>query len=251
MDLLKELGISMVEIPAGKFLMGAGSEDKDAGPYEKPAHLLHLYAFQMADIPVTNEAFATFVETTNYHTSAEKIVGCQGEVKTWRDFAPGRQDHQVVCVSWEDAFAFTTWLVLTTKRNFRLPTEAQWEKAARGPDDCLYPWGNEHPQGKTCWNRAEAQPIGTLPVKTFSPYGYGIYGMAGNVWEWCFDWFGEDYYSVSPEKNPPGPDEGTLKVRRGGAWNVREPFRLRCSNRGALPPQSFWPNTGFRIVEEF
>lgn len=252
MDILQELGISMVEIPAGEFLMGAVPNDPDAGPYEKPEHAVYLDAYSIADVPVTNAAFAAYVEQLHYSTTAQKIMGCQGEIKTWLDYAPGHHKHQVVCVSWEDAAAFCVWLSMLINRTFQLPTEAQWEKAARGGQNrTLYPWGNESPEEKTCWNRADVQPIGTLPVRTFPAYGYGIYGMAGNVWEWCRDWYEAGAYVIGPHSNPEGLETGTLKVRRGGAWNVREPFRLRCSNRGALQPQQFWPNTGFRIVEEF
>jgi formylglycine-generating enzyme required for sulfatase activity len=167
----------------------------------------------------------------------------------------------VLSVSWYDAVAFCKWRTATTGSLFRLPTEAEWEKAARGGlEQKLFPWGDEipHTGERACWHRWMYE-IGTLPVGSFAPNGYGLYDMAGNVWEWCSDWYADDYYasisesisesaSEEVQKNPAGPETGTFKVRRGAGWNIGEPFRMRCANRGAMPAEQYWPNLGFRCV---
>ncbi len=246
----------MVLIPTSDFLMGSdnGSE------VEKPVHRIHVEAFYLDATPVTNRQFAAFVEATGYRTTAErleKIVQMQeGGVQlaeqlagiSWRTFAtPDRQDHPVIYVSWHDAEAYAKW------SGKRLPTEAEWEKAARGGlEGKLFPWGDEAPgEGFANWNRAQKDPQAvppTTPVASFQSNGYGLHDMAGNVWEWCADWYLDPYYVLSPSENPKGPERGQYRVRRGASWNIREDFRLRCSNRGAMLPDRAWPNLGFRCA---
>lgn len=241
---------NMVEIPAGNFRMGS----TNWGPFESPVHEMYIESFWMDKTPVTNLQFGIFVKATGYKTDAEiagRARGYEGGSfkiipgLNWKSFyATDRADHPVILVSWNDAKAYADWA------GKRLPTEAEWEKAARGGlVDKLYPWGDETPNG-TQSNFAQ-QPmniIPTTPVQSFAPNGYGLYDMVGNVWQWCADWFEESYYAVSSTINPRGPELGTTKVRRGGSWNVIQPFRLRNSNRGALPPYAFEPNLGFRCV---
>lgn len=248
-DLLRQAG--MVLVPEGHFWMGSDQGSKA----ERPVHRVWVDTFFMDATPVTNKQFAAFVATTGYQTMAERLEARMqadetlhpGPAVTWRTFAtPDRADHPVVMVSWHDANTFAHW----TGR--RLPTEAEWERAARsGLEHKLYPWGDEAPDGaRVCWMRAQLGGTmpGTLPVRSFPQNAYGIYDMAGNVWEWCNDWYRDPYYYTSPESNPEGPESGQFRSRRGGAWNVREAFRLRCSNRGAMLPDGFWPNLGFRCV---
>lgn len=236
-------------IPAGEFLMGSyeGSE------FEKPVHRVYLDAYYLDKTPVTNAQFAAFVNATGYQTTAEREAGCTDtntttEIQTWRSCAtPERQDHPVVFVSWDDASAYAEWA------GKRLPTEAEWERAARGSyEGKLFPWGDERVgDAHAHWNQTQ-QPGDlippTAPVASFPPNQYGLYDMAGNVWEWCADWYANDYYLNSPVDNPQGPSQGQFRVRRGASWNVREEFRLRCANRGAMPPNKFWPNMGFRCA---
>jgi formylglycine-generating enzyme required for sulfatase activity len=235
----------MVFIPAGSFLMGSDSGAES----ESPVHQILLPGFWMDVYPVTNDRFADFVAATHYRTTAEMLnERCPKARKPiWSAFASSRDQHPVVCVSWEDAQAFAKW------KGKRLPTEAEWEKAARGGiEDALFPWGNDQPDDQMCtWNRASAadgDAPGTTEVGLARPNPYGLVHMTGNVWQWCKDWFSDTYYADSASESPTGPTDGKYRVRRGGAWNVREAFRLRCANRGAMSPDGSWPNLGFRCV---
>ncbi len=230
----------MVLISEGKFKMGA----VDGGDSEKPVHEVNLSPYYLDHTPVTNRQFKTFVESAGYLTTAEKR---DGRI-SWLTYATlDRLDHPVVCVSWFDAKTYADWA------GKRLPTEAEWEKAARGGLDLKrYPWGEEQPSDKNVnWNRIQMNSVAPPPttvVAQFSANGYGLFDMAGNVWHWCNDWFAVDYYAISPNINPSGPANGQYRVRRGASWNVRESFRLRCANRGAMMPDNYWPNLGFRCA---
>jgi formylglycine-generating enzyme len=244
-------------IPAGPFTIGASGW----GDSEAPVHQVVLQSYWIDKNPVTNAAFQVFVNETGYLTSAERkgsAWGFQNDKATqinglnWRTYAGiGRENHPVILVSWFDAKAYAEWA------GKRLPTEAEFEKAARGGlDDKMYPWGNESPDSLRC-NMArrftDAPP--TTPIQSFPPNGYGLYDMCGNVWNWCEDWFAEDYYAqYSAHKNPAhphlGPESGATKVRRGGSWNVIQAFRLRCSNRGAYLPADCSINIGFRCAKD-
>ena len=224
------------------------------GPYESPLRYIHLEAYFLDNNLVTNAQFLAFSEATDYITDAERYGAAfgynDGEHKqiaglSWRTYAiEDRMDHPVVLVSWNDAAAYAAWA------GKRLPTEAEWEKAARGGlENALYPWGNEKADGsQSNFGKAPAPLPPTTPVGSFEPNGYGLYDMVGNTWQWCNDWYEAEYYAKSPEKNPQGASEGMLKVRRGGSWNVIQPFRLRCANRGAAKPDTAVPNMGFRCA---
>jgi formylglycine-generating enzyme required for sulfatase activity len=226
----------MVRIPAGEFIMG-----DDEGDAEGPAHAVFLDEYWIDANPVTNQEFARFIEATGFITTAT-MAGKQD----WTTHAyPGRESHPVVLVSWTDAEAYAIWA------GSKLPTEAQWEKAARGGlVGKRFPWGDDMPsENRVNWNRTYVSgELPTSPITTFPPNALGVYDMAGNVWEWCHDWYSDDTYSAEPRRDPAGPAAGTYKARRGASWNVREAFRLRCANRGAMPPDSYHPNLGFRCV---
>jgi len=247
----------MAFIPAGEFWMGG----EDGSEAEKPAHKVWLDAYYIDAVPVTNAQFAQFIRETGYSTTSEqlkRLLDADDQVDgegapakcsySWRDFASaGREDHPVVCVSWFDAERYATWA------GKRLPTEAEWEGAARGGlERKSFPWGDEQPDEHLVnWNRATALvqiPPPTTQVSSFAPNGYGCFDMVGNVWQWCDDWYDDYAYRDGHDRNPHGPAQGLYKTRRGGAWNVREAFRLRCSNRGAMYPEYFWPNLGFRCA---
>jgi sulfatase modifying factor 1 len=241
---------AMVLIPAGPFRMGSAH----GSPAELPEHMVELSEFWMDATPVTNRNFAEFAEDSGYRTEVERAGSAWGfhegrfqNVKglNWRTYAtPERDDHPVILITWNDASAYCAWA------GDRLPTEAEWEMAARGGlESADFPWGAAPANGLQS-NFAGA-PDGlpaTTPVKSYPPNGFGLYDMVGNVWQWCSDWYGETYYDASPMADPTGPDSGATKIRRGGAWNVIQPFRLRCANRGAMLPAQTATNMGFRCA---
>jgi formylglycine-generating enzyme required for sulfatase activity len=242
---------SMLLVPAGTFRMGSAQGSRA----EAPLHNVNLPDFLMDSTPVTNRAYSTFVEDTGYQTEVERNGSAWGvrdgkfqqiEGLSWRTFATSdRQDHPVILVTWHDATAYCDWAGL------RLPTEAEWEKAARGGlVSATFPWGEAIPDGSQ--SNFAANPFGvpgTLPVARHTPNGLGLHDMVGNVWQWCSDWFDETYYATSLASGPTGPSEGLTRVRRGGAWNVIQPFRLRCANRGAMLPSQTATNMGFRCAK--
>lgn len=240
----------LVPIPGGVFQMGSCN----AGEFERPAHKVRILPFFMQSRAVTNLEFSRFVSATGYQTDAQRRRAAWGysdgsyqevEGLNWTAYANGRSNHPVVLVSWNDANAYALW------SGQRLPTEAEWEFAARGGlSDATYPWGDEPPDGKRCnfGNTPDELPS-TTEVGSFAPNAYGLFDMVGNVWQWCSDWYGPEFYSTSPYLSPRGPESGILKIRRGGAWNVIQPFRLRNANRGAVRPETTAPNIGFRCAK--
>lgn len=239
----------MVLVPAGSFLMGSDS----GGPFERPMREVFLDAFWIDATPVTNSQFARFVAETGHVTDAERRGSAWGfdgrefrhiDGLSWKALTKGRDDHPVVLVSWHDAIAFATWA------GKQLPTEAEWEKASLGGFDTrLYPWGDGEPDGTQCNFAARPSAVApTRPVMEFRPNEYGLHDLVGNVWQWCQDWYADDSYSTSGQRNPDGPPAGSHRVRRGGSWNVIQPFRLRCANRGAFDPTGCALNLGFRCV---
>lgn len=235
----------MVLIPRGPFLMGS-DEGSEA---ERPIHEVWLESFYMDEALVTNLQFSEFVKEAGYETTAERAGGAWGwkagqyclvDELCWRTYAtPDRGHHPVVLVSWYDAQAFADWA------GKELPTEAQWEKAARGGLVARYPWGDDPPINQCNFAQPPTEHPGTSAVKSFSPNEYGLYDMVGNVWQWSADSYGPYEKSTNELDRDPS---NSLRVRRGGAWNVIQPFRLRCSNRGAMDARSAVPNVGFRCV---
>jgi sulfatase modifying factor 1 len=271
----------MVLIPAGAFLMGTHADEIDRlrrewphiqGEFfdrETPQHRLSLKAFYIDKYEVTNTRFQQFVQATGYRTLAEREdwgwVHTKEWVKVkgaswWAPHGPGSnisglEQHPVVQVSWEDAKAYCAW---TDKR---LPTEAEWEKAARGPDGYNYPWGNafDGERGNFCdrncdlpWKDGTADdgyrytaPVGSYE-KGKSPYG--VYDMAGNVWEWVADWFDTTYYRRGTARNLQGPVSGDMAIIRGGSW-LNNRLLVRVVHRGHEIPTSRFSNTGLRCAK--
>jgi sulfatase modifying factor 1 len=240
----------MVFIHEGAFWMGSSSGSQA----EAPGHLVELADFWLDQTPVTNRAYSDFIEGSGYRTEAELAGSAWGvhdgryqnvAELSWRTYStPGREEHPVVLVTWNDAVAYCGWA------GARLPTEAEWEKAARGGlVSTKYPWGNELPDGAQSNFAAVASEFpGTTKTRNYPPNGLDLYDMVGNVWQWCSDWYAESYYAESPSSNPTGPAIGETRVRRGGSWNVIQPFRLRCANRGAMLPSQTATNMGFRCA---
>jgi ribose/xylose/arabinose/galactoside ABC-type transport system permease subunit/formylglycine-generating enzyme required for sulfatase activity len=219
----------MIEIPAGPFIMGSDTGAED----EAPAHEVDLPAFEIDKFEVTNADFAQFVEATGYQTDAER----EGRTKNWQSAAEGKDNHPVVFVSWNDAVTYCQWA------GKRLPTEAEWEKAARGTDGRMYPWGNEWDASKA--NVKDTGLRGTACVGSFgagaSPYG--VEDMAGNVWEWTADWY-EAYPGSDYESDYFGQ---RFRVLRGGAWFETADF-VRTTVRNANSETAANDDLGFRCA---
>ncbi len=221
-------GATYLYVPAGEFLMGSpdGVGDDD----EHPQHSVYLDAFWIMQTEVTNAQYAKCV--------AAGACGAPDNSR-WQDAAYA--DHPVTAVDWNQASAYARWA------GGRLPTEAEWEKAARGTDGRTYPWGNEAPAASLancCAFVNDTTPVGSYPAGA-SPYG--ALDMAGNVWEWTADWYDSGYYSQSPAQNPTGPANGNSRVVRGGGyWHVADDVRV-ASRARYDPAYRFW-GSGFRVV---
>ena len=243
----------MVQIPSGVFVMGA--ETSGWGDSEYPAHSVQIASFLLDTHHVTNAQFRLFTTETKYNTSAEKsgsAFGYQhGLIKligglSWRTYATNdRENHPVVLVSWNDANAYSHWA------GKRLVTEAEWEYAARGGRGSKsYPWGDEEASSTYCnMGRSVIDTPPTSTVMSYSANNFGLFDMAGNVWDLCADYFDETYYQHSPIENPNGPASGEFICRRGASFNIIQPFRCRNANRGAFPIDSFAINVGFRCAK--
>jgi len=261
-------GMEFVFVKGGCYQMGDTFGDGDAD--EKPVHEVCVNDFYMGKHEVTVGQFRKFVDDTNYRTEAEKGDGCyvwtgsqwdRQRDKNWRN--PGfsqRDNHPVVCVSWNDAQKYVGWLAGKTGKKLRLPTEAQWEYAARSggkqekyagfsAESQIYRYGNFCDSNcDDIWKMA-SQDDGykyTAPVGSYLPNGLGLYDMTGNVWEWCSDWYGEKYYGESSRNNPAGPSSGSYRVLRGGSWNFI-PRNVRAAYRDRFNPENRFSFLGFRV----
>jgi len=236
LQLSSTVTLELVRVPAGEFIMGTPDSNRDADRNEMPQHTVYLDEYQVGKYEVTVAQWRAFVEATGYE-------GVSGSLTD-------PDDHPVRYVNYDDAVAFCTWASQATGRNVHLPTEAQWEKAARGADGRTYPWGESRP---TCemsvFYAAEACREDTAAVGSCSPAGdspYGVADMAGNLWEWTQDWYGQGYYASSPESNPTGPVLGTYRALRGGGYLSNE-WRMRTASRFRGDPTFRCVDLGFRV----
>ena len=237
--LIDLINYPLVEIPAGPFTMGTYPTGLRKTDPEEPQRSVTLDAYAIGIYHVSNIQYAQFVKETNYHRPIY-----------WRDDRFNEIDYPVVGVSWNDAINFMEWLNNLTCESYRLPTEAEWEKAARGTDGREYPWGNDWNADKT--NTAETGLKKLISVGSF-PDGispYGCYDMAGNAYDWCSDWFHIETYKHSPAENPMGAIDGRRKVIRGGSWQPRGEYAARCANRAAKEPSASSHNVSFRIARD-
>jgi len=238
-EIAKDIRLELVRIPAGTFWMGSdpgiGNDD------EHPKHEVFLDEFWIGKYPITNRQY-------NYYIlNSKDLSNRKDQMKSVWQNPKGKEDHPAVGISWEDSSSFCVWINLLTGYKIRLPTEAEWEKAARGTDGRIYPWGNQQPdeylanfqyhQGNT--TAVDSHSAGASP--------YGALDMAGNIWEWTADWYDENYYSRSPASNPTGPQYGTLRVLRGGSWiSLRDIIRVAYRDRSHLTNR--FQNRGFRCA---
>ncbi len=273
-------------VPAGSFLMGTDDPRGYPADGEGPVHEVELDAYRIGAHTVTNDEFSAFVAATGHRSTAEQLgtsfvfggllpddfPSTRGVVAApwWREVEGadwrhpegphsslvGRGDHPVVHVSWFDAVAFGRW------SGNRLPSEAEWERAARGSRvSAHFPWGDERePGGEHRMNVFQGQfPsqdtgadgwVGTCPVGSYPPNDFGLHETTGNVWEWCADWFDPTYYRRSPRRAPAGPATGEARVMRGGSYLCHDSYcwRYRVDARSANTPDSTAGNIGFRVV---
>lgn len=278
----------MVRLPGGEFLMGSVDRFAYTDDGEGPIRRIRLDPFWIDACAVSNAEFARFVDATAYVTEAQRFgwsfvfAGLlpddfpptrgvanapwwrQVEGAHWRrPEGPGsgletRESHPVVHVSWNDAQAYSAWA------GVRLPTEAEWEYAARGGlERKAFPWGDELEPGDehrmNVWqgtfpgeNTLEDGYLGTCPVDEFPPNGYGLHNPTGNVWEWCSDWFSHDFHTRDKRTNPQGPRRGERRSTRGGSYLCHASYcrRYRVAARNSLTPDSTTGNTGFRCVRD-
>jgi len=228
---------TLIRVSAGTFLMGCSTGQDN----ERPVHHVWIDEFLLAAHQVTNADYMLFVRSTG--SPAPPF---------WSEVTLNQPEQPVVGISWHDALRYCEWLRTATGKNFRLPTEAEWEYAARGGrDGALFPWGNEQPQSLPDYHgRCAAHwQSGPEPVGTAAPNDYGLYNMCDNVHEWCSDWYSPDYYAASPQRNPQGPDTGVRRASRGGSW--RHHIKMsRCAARSSIPPEFRYADYGFRVACE-
>jgi formylglycine-generating enzyme len=279
----------MVALPGGTFLMGTEFVEGFPADGEGPVRSVTVRPFSIDSYPVTNRLFLEFTQATGYRTEAERFGWsfvfwlhipparfhhlvedrvpaapwwCKVRGARWNaPEGPGsdlfkREDHPVVHVSWNDALAFAQW------SGQRLPTEAEWEYAARGGlEQKLYPWGDKlRPDGRhrcNIWqgqfptrDTAEDGYSGTCPVDAFPSNDFGLFSMTGNTWEWCADWFSPDFHRTAPQDNPTGPSTGHGRVTKGGSFLCHQSYcnRYRVAARTSNTPDSSTSNMGFRCA---
>jgi formylglycine-generating enzyme required for sulfatase activity len=205
---------------------------------ERPAHRVWVDALEMGIYQVRNRDYTVFLQATAHPPPPY-----------WNDPDFNHPDQPVVAVSWHEALKYCDWLSRLTGRRCRLPTEAEWERAARGRRKrCRYPWGDEPPNDWPEYvERWSGEVRGPLPVGKGTPNPFGLYDIGENVHEWCADWFSASYYKSSPERNPPGPPTGERRASRGGSW--RHQIKVsRCSARSSIPPDFQYADYGFRVA---
>jgi len=222
----------IVSIPAGRFWMGSTHGPEN----EMPLHEVWVDRYGIGRFPVTNREFKVFVDDSH---------ACVPPFWSVSMFSDPTQP--VVGVNWNDAVAYCQWLTLRTGKHFRLPTEAEWERAARGGrENCSYPWGDEPPWEKGYIGHDE-NAGGPGKVGINPPNDLGLHDMSEAVHEWCSDYYDSRYYYFSPETNPQGPRDGQRRVSRGGSWRHRIKFS-RCAARSSLPPDFKYADYGFRVA---
>jgi serine/threonine-protein kinase len=228
----------MVYVPTGPFQMGSADADAMASSLEKPSHQVHLDAFWIDRTEVTVGQYRTCVEAGACTPPVKTSSATRSNYFRDSDF----DDYPVLWVNWDDADRYCRWA------EARLPTEAEWEKAARGADGRVFPWGDAWNENRTnaVDRLGDTRAVGSFPSGA-SPYG--VLDMSGNAWEWVADWFSEDYYAHSPEHDPRGPSTGSERSVRSGSWYSRVAWQ-RTANRGSAKPSFADDDIGFRCAHD-
>lgn len=222
----------MVIIPEGYFQMGCESGQDN----ERPVHRVWVDSFSLGKFPVTHSQYSMYLKSTGAEPP-----------QFWYEPMFAGADKPVVGVTWFEAVAYCDWLGMQAGVSFRLPTEAEWERAARGGrEGALFPWGDEQPSARTMIGR-DAETGGPAPVGVNCPNDFGIYDMSEGVHEWCSDYYDYHYYRESPERNPQGAVSGERRASRGGSWRHQIKF-ARCAARSSLPPNFKYSDYGFRVA---
>ena len=220
-----------VAIPEGWFLMGS----ECGQDCERPIHRVWVDAFLLAATQVTNTQYECFLSVTGAPSPP-----------FWNDKNFNHPQQPVAGVSWFEAERYCMWLRSQTGRSYRLPSEAEWERAARGGvEQRLFPWGDDPPQSLPDYEKRWL--TGPEAVAGYRPNAFGLYDMCENVHEWCGDWYDANYYADSPERNPRGPAGGSRKASRGGSWRHHVKV-ARCSARSSIPPEFQYADYGFRVA---
>ncbi len=248
------VSMELLEIPKGDFQMGCSDSDPSCDEDELPARKIKIDApFYFGKYEITKGEFSRFISETNYQTDAQTL----GFANTWRNCQGMKQkeNHPVICVSWNDAKAFTVWLSQKEGKKYRLPTEAEWEYAARGSNafarttnlvNSRYHWGMNMDESFAWYNKNSKKS--TQAVGTRKPNFWGLYDLAGNVWEWCEDDYDPNYFKKKDEQNFFRKD-GNAKSLRGGSW-FDSYLMLRLSARKFAPKEARENYYGFRVVME-
>ena len=222
----------IVIIPAGNFLMGCDQGQEN----ERPAHRVWLDGFGIGKFPVTNQEYKIYVDDNGAPAPP-----------FWTESMFAHPEQPVVGVTWDEATAYCRWLCERVGKTYRLPTEAEWERAARGRrEGALYPWGDEAPSERA-FPGIDPETGGPPGVGAGEANDFGLYAMSEGVHEWCNDYFDYHYYRYAPEKDPPGPANGQRRASRGGSWRHRIKFS-RCAARSSLPPNFKYADYGFRVA---
>ncbi|MFQ5645719.1 MAG: SUMF1/EgtB/PvdO family nonheme iron enzyme [bacterium] len=233
-EIIEDLNeLNLVLIPMSEYIMGSNKY-----PEERPKHDVYVKSFWMCRYPVTNAEYALFVEESGH----EKPAFFDN-----KDFSKKKQP--AVGIGWDDANAYCAWLSQKKGFTFRLPTEAEWEKAGKGTDDRKYPWGNNWELDRCNNNENRSRRTCGVGNFKFGTSPYRLFNMAGNVWEWCQDWYDKNYYTVSSYTDPQGPSSGKKKIIRGGSWKDNG-NAMRVSKRCCADPGFKADNIGFRFLME-
>ena len=237
----------------------------DGADDERPVHRAYVGEFYLAAHPITNQQYAEFVRATGHPAPAVRdlplVVTAPHEANfrelaapyVWKggEFPPERARHPVTLVTFSDAVAYCAWLSSRMSVSVRLPSEAEWERAARaGADGRRYPWGDDIDPSRANFlpDPGLKRYRGTRPVGSFAANDFALYDMTGNVWEWVADWYAPDTYRHSDRRNPRGPAEGSLRVVRGGSWVTHDVAQLRCAHRHKVPADTYTYSIGFRVA---